>query len=244
VAEGGSLRAQDLRSPEDPTGLSGTIIRIDPETGAAFPGNPLEGSADPNARRIIAYGLRNPFRFAVRPGSGEVWIGDVGHYHWEEIDRIEQPTTSVANFGWPCYEALEHHVGFGAVDLSLCKRLYADRGAVEEPFFVYAQRRPLFEGDDCATNRGSVISGVAFADDRAYPSPYGGGLFFADYDRGCIWLLPVGPSGDPDPAALRTFVNLAATPVDLALGPGDDLYYVDYLGGTIRRIAYTGSPDS
>ena len=34
--------------------------------------------SDPNARRIIAIGLRNPFRFACRPGTSELWIGDVG----------------------------------------------------------------------------------------------------------------------------------------------------------------------
>ena len=59
TAEGGRLRAQDLRTPGDPAGLSGTLIRIDPATGAGVPGNPRFSSADPNERRIVAYGLRN-----------------------------------------------------------------------------------------------------------------------------------------------------------------------------------------
>ena len=40
TAEGGALRAQDLRTSGDPAGLDGSIIRIDPDTGQAAPGNP------------------------------------------------------------------------------------------------------------------------------------------------------------------------------------------------------------
>ena len=53
-----------------------------------MPDNPLAASSDPNARRIVAYGLRNPFRFTFRPGTNEVWVGDVGWNDWEEINRI------------------------------------------------------------------------------------------------------------------------------------------------------------
>ena len=44
-----------------------------------------------NARRIVAYGLRNPFRFTIRPGTNEVWVGDVG---WNTVggDRPASPT--------------------------------------------------------------------------------------------------------------------------------------------------------
>ena len=31
-----------------------------------------------NASRIIAYGMRNTFRFTNRPGTSEIWLGDVG----------------------------------------------------------------------------------------------------------------------------------------------------------------------
>jgi glucose/arabinose dehydrogenase len=99
TAEGGALRSQDLRTTGDPAGLNGSILRIDPNTGAAPPDNPNSLSPDPNARRIIAYGTRNPFRFTIRPGTNEVWIGDVGWNTWEEIDRIPNPTAGVLNFG-------------------------------------------------------------------------------------------------------------------------------------------------
>jgi len=35
-----------------------------------------------------------------------------------------------------------------------------------------------------------------------------------------------------------TFASGAATPVDLAIGPGGELYYVDIAGGTVRRIRH------
>ncbi len=36
---------------------------------------------------IWAYGLRNPFTFAFQPGSGRMFINDVGQYKWEEISE-------------------------------------------------------------------------------------------------------------------------------------------------------------
>src|SRR6266545_1719767 len=59
----GALYSQDVRTLTDPTGLNGAILRLDPTTGAALPNNPLAGSSDLNARRIVAHGVRNPFRF-------------------------------------------------------------------------------------------------------------------------------------------------------------------------------------
>ena len=67
-------------------------------------GNPNLASPDVNARRIIAHGFRNPFRFTFRPTTNEIWVGDVGWDTWEEINLIANPTGGVVNDGWPCYE--------------------------------------------------------------------------------------------------------------------------------------------
>src|SRR5256886_7473739 len=84
TAEGGSVRAQDLRTSGDPFGLHGAIIRVNPDTGAAMPDSPQAGNPDPNVQRIVAYGMRNPFRLTVRPATNELWIGDVGWGTHEE----------------------------------------------------------------------------------------------------------------------------------------------------------------
>ena len=72
-AEGGALRAQDVLTPGDPTGLGGTVVRVWTRHGQPAAGQP--GHGDANARRIVAYGSRNPFRTRparapTRSGSG------------------------------------------------------------------------------------------------------------------------------------------------------------------------------
>ena len=67
--------------------LDGAILRVNPDTGEAAAGNPAIGNPNPARRRIVAYGFRNPFRFAFRPGTGEIWSGDVGWNTHEEINR-------------------------------------------------------------------------------------------------------------------------------------------------------------
>jgi glucose/arabinose dehydrogenase len=239
-AEGGSLRSQDLRTPGDSTGLNGALLRVDPTTGAALPDNPNAASSDPNARRIVAYGMRNPFRFGVRPGTGEVWIGDVGTDTWEEIDRLENPTAAVRNFGWPCYEGFDRQSGFDSANLSICENLYADGlPAVRAPVFAWDHAAQVVPGETCPPGSSSV-AGIAFGPlSGPYPSNYRGALFFADYSRDCIWAMFPGSDGVPDPANVRTFAAGAANPVHLQVGPTGDLFYVDFDGGTIRQVSFT-----
>ena len=119
TAEGGALRSQDVRTSADPTTLDGAILRVSPDTGQALPDNP-NTSGDANARRIVAYGLRNPFRFTIRPGTNELWLGDVGWNRWEEINRIADPLGPVENFGWPCYEGNTGQSSYDGANLMLC----------------------------------------------------------------------------------------------------------------------------
>ena len=74
----------------------------------------------------------------------------------------------------------------------------------------------------------------------SFPAEYQGALFFADYSRDCIWAMQKNGNGPPSPGSIRTFVDGAANPVNLEFGPGGDLFYVDFDGGTIRRVQYTG----
>ena len=240
TAEGGALRSQDLRTGGDWVALNGAILRVDPATGAAAPGNPLYGTAGANASRIIAYGLRNPFRFTIRPGTNEVWIGNVGFNKWEEINRIVNPTDPVAeNFGWPCYEGTERQANFDAANLNICENLYGASNTVKAPYFAYGHNSPVVAGDTCPFSSAS-ITGPTFYNGGAYPDRYDGSLIFGDYVRGCVWVMFEGSNGLPDPATVKTFVAGAANPVDLEIGPGGDLFYVDFGAGTIRRIQYFG----
>ena len=238
TAEGGRTRSQSLRRVNGPAVLNGTIIRVDPFTGAGLANNPLSASADPNARRIVGYGLRNPFRFTFRPNTNELWIGDVGNANWEEIDRIPNPLAStVGNFGWPCYEGTGPLAPFQTLGLNICNTLYASGSAIP-PYFTYSHSQKVVAGETCPTGS-SAISGIAFYRGGTYPAAYQGALFFSDSSRQCIWSMLAGANGLPDPATRTTFVTGAGTPVDLKIGPGGDLFYVDFDGGTIRHIQHT-----
>ena len=235
---GGSLRSQSLRRPAgEPVLLNGTVIRIDPATGAAAAGNPLAGHASANARRIVAYGLRNPYRFAIRPGTSEVWIGDVGSNRRDEINRLTAPASNpVENFGWPCYEGTAQRSGFNV--LNQCINLYADgSSAVNSPYFSYQHGVEIIPGEGCPTANGSVISGLAFYNGGNYPARFTNALFFTDYLRKCIWAMRT-TNGLPDPTKLEVIVRDASNPVDLEIGPNGDLFYADF-AGAIRRIRYT-----
>lgn len=241
TAEGGALRSQDVRTSGDPAGLDGTVLRLDPNTGEALPDNPNASSSDPNARRIVASGLRNPFRMIVRPGTSEVWLGDVGWNTWEEINRLD-PIGPNVNFGWPCYEGAGRQPGYDGANLNICENLYIDTfRPARAPYYAYDHAARVVPNEACPTGS-SAIAGLAFTPaTTSFPSGYTGALFFADNTRDCIWAMHAGADGLPSPSAISTFAAGAANPVDLTFGPGGDLFYPDFDGGTIRRITYTAA---
>ena len=52
---------------------------------------------------IVAYGLRNPWRFWIDAKTNKMLIGDVGEGGREEINRLPLDKLGL-NFGWPCKE--------------------------------------------------------------------------------------------------------------------------------------------
>jgi glucose/arabinose dehydrogenase len=242
--EGGALRSQDLLTPGDPTTLNGSIIRVDPSTGAALTDNPLiETGTDENARRIIAHGFRNPYRFAFRPGTNEIWIGDVGWEDWEEIDRIVSPTDDVVeNFGWPAYEGPVRQEQYDLLDVPLVESIYAaGPDATEGPYFAYHHFQNVDPAVDESLSKFAAITGVAFAQGGKLPAAFDGALFFADYVRNLVWVMYRGVDGLPDPTNVHAFSQAAERPVDLEIGPDGSLYYVNFQN-TIGRMEFV-APD-
>ncbi len=230
-AEGGALRSQDFRTKGDPLGFDGSLLRLsefaDPD-GGGHGGDKVE---------ILAYGLRNPYRFTF-DGAGNTWIGDVGWNAAEEINHLDPARGSVANFGWPCYEGNDRQLDYDALDLDLCETLYANPAAVTPPYFAYPHDLPLGDAACGGAGSQSAISGLAFYHGANYPQPLHGALFFADYGRRCIWALPPGENGLPDPGRLVTISSAAGAVVDLVAGPDGDLFYLDIEEGTLHRITF------
>ena len=88
------------------TDLFGSILRIDPTTRQrpmrSQPTNPFVATAGARPE-IVAYGLRNPWRFWIDPKLDTMMIGDVGEGRARRSTSCRS-RSSGANFGWPCKE--------------------------------------------------------------------------------------------------------------------------------------------
>jgi len=192
--------AQDVTSP------NGKILRLTLD-GRGAPGNPFTGQGGASDA-VFAYGLRNPFRFTFQPGTGLLWVADVGQDTWEEIDVVRAGD----NLGWPQCE--------GLAPRPQCP------GQTVPPVYQYPH-----DGGDAA-----VIGGV-FYDGSQFATQYRGSYFFADFERDIIWRAQPTASSDGFEHPPDVFARGADGPVDLTVGPDGALYYVALGAGEVRRLA-------
>ena len=153
--------------------LLGTIIRIDVSAASeqyryGIPAdNPFLGV--PGVRpEIFAYGLRNPWRMAFDPDTGDLWVGDVGQNRVEEVSIVE----AGSNQGWSVFEGDE------------CFGRQSDCDALEHsaPLATYSHELGC-----------SVTGGVVY---RGAELPWlVGAYLFADYCSGRVWALQPGERG-------------------------------------------------
>jgi glucose/arabinose dehydrogenase len=80
----------------------GKILRIN-SNGTIPADNPFGGSSP-----VWARGLRNPYTFALQPGTGTLFINDVGENTWEEVNV----GVAGANYGWPSTEGATSNPSF------------------------------------------------------------------------------------------------------------------------------------
>lgn len=84
--------------------LLGKILRIDPKPSAGKPYTipPTNPFANRRGARpeVWAWGFRNPWRFSFDSTTGNLWVGDVGQDHWEEVDFQLGASTGGQNYGW------------------------------------------------------------------------------------------------------------------------------------------------
>ena len=99
---GGQCNSANPGVPQDIGSPLGKILRLDPNEPAPYAaaGNPFASDGDP---RVLHYGVRNPFRFSFDSMTGDLYIGDVGQWDFEEIS-FAPVGSSALNFGWPDFE--------------------------------------------------------------------------------------------------------------------------------------------
>jgi glucose/arabinose dehydrogenase len=117
--------------------------------------------------RLVAYGLRNPWRFSFDRANGDLYIGDVGQSAWEEIDYVPHGAHTVSNFGW---NRLEGRHAYEPSTALLGRGTY--RGPVAE--YPHAQ--------GCSVTGGYVYRG------KKVPTAVGR-YFYGDYCSGTVWSL-------------------------------------------------------
>jgi glucose/arabinose dehydrogenase len=141
----------------------GKVLRINSD-GSIPADNPFFNTATGANRSIWAFGLRNPFTFAFQPGTGRLFINDVGEVTWEEInDGI-----AGSNYGWNLSEGPTTNPQFRA------------------PLFAYQH------GGTATT--GCAIAGGTFYNPATvqFPQSFVGKYFFADLCSG--WIRIFDPS--------------------------------------------------
>ncbi|MDB5337474.1 MAG: glucose dehydrogenase [Planctomycetaceae bacterium] len=200
----GSITSQSLASQH------GKILRINAD-GTIPSDNPFYDGAGPSKDAIWALGLRNPFTFTFQPGTGRMFIGDVGQSSWEEIDE----GGSGRNFGWGDTEGNFNQSAFPNFT---------------EPFYAYSHDPAQ------TTPSGNVLTGGAFYSPAVsqFPSDYQGDYFFADVGAGWIYRV------DSVTKEVSQFADFAGA-VDLKVTADGGLYYLSRWSDKMFRITYSDS---
>jgi glucose/arabinose dehydrogenase len=197
--------AQDLTTP------LGKLLRFN-DDGNPPPENPFFNTQSGLARAIWAYGLRNPFTFAVQPGTGLIHINDVGEGTWEEIDVAAKG----ANYGWPNSE------GPSGVT-----------GNITGPLFTYKHSAVVPPGSGPGGFFvGNVIAGGTFyPGSGSFPAQYRGNYFFADSGATFIGMLDLANG-----SAAYSFGKVSGNPVDMLVA-NDGALLVLTRSGIVRFSA-------
>jgi glucose/arabinose dehydrogenase len=164
--------------------LLGKILRINAD-GTIPDTNPFFTTATGNNRAIWALGLRNPFAFGIQPGTGKIYINDVG------ADTAEEINVGIAgsDYGW-----------------NICEGACGNPSFVD-PLFQY--------GHGGGNDLGCAITGGAFYNPptNQYPSSYVGNYFFGDLCNGWIKRLDTADNTATTFATdINTLVDLQVGP--------------------------------
>jgi len=194
--------ADPTKSP-DLTSPLGKMLRFN-EDGSIPSDNPFYDSQSGIARAIWAYGLRNPFTFAFEPGSGRMFINDVGGSDWEEVNF----GVAGANYGWPSSEG-------------------PDRvsGNIRGPVWAYRHPPAQPSGLGGFFTGQAIIGGVFYPASGNFPAGYRGSYYFADYVSRFVGRLDTANGN-----AAYVFARLSELPVGMLVGSDGALYVLARFG--------------
>jgi glucose/arabinose dehydrogenase len=187
----------------------GKMLRINKD-GTAPADNPFPTGSE-QRKRVWSYGLRNPYTFSIQPGTGRIFVNDVGQNTREEINDATAPGK---NFGWPATE--------GATT----------NPAYTSPIYDYAHGSG--DGVGCAITGGTFFNPTF----TTYPASYVGKYFFMDYCNNWINVLDIMGSAATR-TAFGTAIG--GSSVNLTTGPDGNLYYLSRSARALYKIVSTNS---
>jgi glucose/arabinose dehydrogenase len=167
----------------------------------------LDASLSSPTPVMVAYGLRNPWRFSFDRKNGDLRIGDVGQDSWEELDFFKHGEAPGINYGWRKYEG--HH---------LYHDQNIDSSRLRWPFQEYSHA-----GGNC-----TVIGGYMY---RGSISSLYASYVYADLCSGNVWRRKPGHA-----SVLMNISGQVSSIVSFAEGNLGGLYVIS-LGGSIYRLA-------
>ena len=191
------------------TSVFGKLLRFN-DDGSIPTDNPFYATQTGQNRAIWAFGLRNPFTFAVQPGTGRIHINDVGENTWEEINL----GAAGANYGWPSTEGNTSAAGITGPLFTYKHSAASPAGSGPGGFFT-----------------GIAIAGGAFYPDAApFPTGYRNSYYFADFGSHVVGRY------DYVNDAAYAFGAVTNAPVDMLAG-GDGALYLLTRSGITRFSA-------
>jgi glucose/arabinose dehydrogenase len=190
------------------TNLLGKVLRINSD-GTIPTDNPYINDATGVNRAIWSLGLRNPFTFAFQPGTGRMFINDVGQNTWEEINE----GVAHSNYGWPMCEGTS------------CSSTPTDYRA---PLYVYNHTTGTPTG--CAIVVGAFYNPPGVQ----YPANYVGKYFFGDLCGG--YVRYVDPNAGPPIPSSTPFATGISSLVDLQVSSEGSLYYLARGSGSTTGV--------
>ena len=196
-------------TPQNLGSVFGKMLRFN-DDGTIPADNPYYATQSGQARAVWAYGLRNPFTFAVHPGTGRIHINDVGQGTWEEIN-LGVPG---ANYGWPASEGPDNVTA-----------------GVTGPLLAYkhSAASPAGSGPGGFFTGFAIAGGTFYPDAAPFPVAYRSSYYFADFVSRFIGRY------DWVNNATYAFATVSGDPVDLLSGIDGALYVLTR--GGITRIS-------
>ena len=237
TAEGGALRAQDVLTPGDPTGLGGTVLRVDPDTGSPLAGQPGHGRSQRPPDRRLRPAQPVPHRHPPRHQRG---VGRRGRLARLGGDRPRpEPRRRGAQLRLAVLRG--HGAPWTATTRStsnLCETLYS--AGPGRP-----RRSVLHVQPSVARGGRRVVRGRLVVDLRARVHAAGQQLPARLRRRAVLRRLqPRLHLGDAarrrtgcrTPPTSRPSSRARRTRSSSSSGPNGDLYYVDLENGSVRRV--------